>query len=133
MSSKPLPIGTPTEFEVAKVEEKRKTAKGKVYRLGLIGPNEEKGWAELYVHGNGPAPAEGAKETFVIEKPDNPDWELKAKRPGRVGGGRKNDVSIEAQVAFKGAVEWALAKDHGPESVGELTKTFLKAIREAQA
>lgn len=132
----PLPIGFETTFKVARAEIKKtlspKDGKGPatVIKLGLVAPNGEKGWAEFFCPDGTLPPGEDTSETLILE---NSDYGLKAKRPrkGGWGGNKKNDASIEAQVAFKGAIELAANGVIEITEIESYTKLFAEAIRGA--
>lgn len=131
-----LPLNTETTFEIARAEIKKtlppKDGKGPatVIKLGLKAPNGAKGWAEFFCPDGITPPGEGTSETLVLEI--SPYGQLQAKRPRKAwSGNKKNDASIEAQVAFKGAIELAAAGQLEITEIEATTKTFAQAIREA--
>lgn len=137
-------IDTPTEFQIAKAEVK-KTIPAKddkpaatILKLGLVAPDGTKVWpTEFYCRDGTTPPTEGSKETLVLKRPDNPEWALKASRPRSGGGGRggapKDTNSIEAQCAFKGAIELIVAGKSDIDDLAGLTALCAKAIRGAKA
>lgn len=113
-------------------------------QLGLVAPDGAKGWAEIWCPSAEKIPVEGSQETLILAQPDNPEWLPKASRPkGGAGGGggfkgkspadlAAERASIEAQVAFKGAVEYAVSKGATPDDIVVWPAQFAEAIREAK-
>lgn len=131
----------PTEFTVAKVEEKKTLDTGAViYKLGLVAPDGEKVWpTEMFCPKGTTPPSEGNNETLILTAPKQEGWAPGVSRPRKGGGGGRggrspqNDASIEAQVALKCAIQWALANElNDAEVIPGLTRTFAEAIRGAK-
>lgn len=132
-----LPTGSPVEFTVHRTELKRelppkdgKPAKA-IVKLGLEAPDGEKGWAESFEdRAEGTWPQPGSKHTFTLEQPENPNWALKAKRPGR-GGGRGRSPADTAAIQRQHSQEMAIRLFAVAEPLleGRTAKTYLPIIK----
>lgn len=125
-----LVTDNPTPYTVHKVEQKKelppkdgKPAK-MILRLGLEDPQGGKGWAEYFTDADPQTwPAEGETTTLVLTQPENPNWALKARKPGgRGGGGRGRSPAETKRIERMAAHKTAAAilgpipeKFHGPD------------------
>lgn len=139
---KPLPLDTPTEFEVKKVTLKKTLEPKKdgdptpaIVTLGLVA-GECAGQAELWIPNVEHLPAEGSKETLIIKPPKQEGWLPGAERPrkgvGGKSGGFKFDpieeaakqAMIVAQSARTAALEeLRLSHQDGPDTLAEIRKS----------
>jgi hypothetical protein len=99
-----LVTDNPTPYKVHVVEQK-KTLPPKdgrpakmILKLGLEDPQGGKGFAEYFTDADPSSwPAEGDTTTLILTQPDNPQWALKARRPGRGGGGGRGRSPAETK------------------------------------
>lgn len=112
---------TPTPYTVHKVETKKElpARDGKpakmILRLGLEDPQNAKGWAEFFADADPKTwPAEGETTTLILSQPENPAWSLKARRPGRGGGGGRGRSPAETKRIERMAAHKTAAAILGP-------------------